>query len=42
MVMVLVLQYIKAAPYSDLEELYRKYGYNINFWNNPIGCNAEF
>ena len=28
---------IQAPLYSDLEELYRKYGYNINFWNDPIG-----
>jgi len=33
---------IQAPSYSDLEELYRTYGYNINFWNDPIGCNEEF
>lgn len=33
---------IHAAPYSDLEELYKRNGYNINFWNNPIGCFEEF
>ena len=22
--------------YSDLEELYRKFGYNINFWNDQV------
>ena len=33
---------INAPLYSDLEELYRKFGYNINFWNDPIGNNEEF
>ena len=35
-------QILHAAPYSDLEELYKRNGYNINFWNNPIGCFEEF
>lgn len=32
----------QAPSYSDLDELYRKYGYNINFWNDPVGCKEEF
>jgi len=32
----------KVPPYSDLEDLYRNYGYNINFWYNPVGDIDEF
>ncbi len=28
--------------YTDLENLYNKYGYNVNFWYDPIGCEDEF
>ena len=33
---------IQSPSYSDLEELYDKYGYNINFWIDPIGSITEF
>ena len=29
-------------PYSDLENLYNNFGYNVNFWYDPIGCEDEF
>ena len=28
--------------YPDLEEVYRQFGYNMDFWSNPIGCSEEF
>ena len=28
--------------YSDLENIYASSGYNIDFWNNPIGNDDEF
>ena len=32
----------KAPLYSDLENIYKIYGYNVDFWINPVGNLCEF
>ena len=32
----------KAPLYADLENMYKIYGYNVDFWIDPVGNYCEF